>query len=424
MLSLNDWLYYLEQLPKGLSTANRSHLENIKKVASFLKLDSFSSLVVIIAGTNGKGSCVAYLDNIWREAGYTVGAYTSPHLLRYNERICVNGIPAEDSTILKAFALIDSACKQLSIILNYFEFTTLAAFSIFKSSKLDVLLLEVGLGGRFDPVNIISPDVSVITTISLDHVEYLGDDRNKIGREKAGVMRIGIPVICGDNNPPESIYDCAQQIGAPLFCLHQNFEIKINQRDWEWCFGNKRIRDLPMPKLPLQNAATSLMVVELLQERLPVTQEKLTQGIKKAFLLGRFQWLKFSNNVKCIVDVAHNGESASLLATNLQANPCKGKTFAVFSMLKDKDATAILKPFLGLVDEWSVCELQIPRAANLEQLRKAFLSLDFKNVTYFSSIELSFKNVLKKCTLDDRIVVFGSFYIVAEVLHEHDLNWR
>jgi dihydrofolate synthase/folylpolyglutamate synthase len=426
MRELAKWLSHLNQLPR-FSNSDLPPLEKVKKVASFLKIDSFSPLVITIAGTNGKGSCASFLDNILRESGYKVGVYTSPHLLRYNERICINGEEISDDNLLRGFSLIDTTCRDLKIKLNYFEFTTLTAFWVFKQHELDVLLLEVGLGGRFDPVNVISPDVSVITTISLDHVDSLGDTREKIGWEKAGIMRKDKFCVCGDNNPPQSIYLASDKIKAPLFCLHRDFEYGINKNNWDFIWYENMSKEsplvlsnLPFPALPIQNAATALAVIKLLEKKLYVNSKAISSGIKKAFLPGRFQWLKFKNDVKCVVDVAHNAESALLLAENLKSamenESVKGKIYAVMSALKDKDIVAIIRPLVKLVDIWFVANLVGERAAELTQLQGAFDLLGLKNVLYFSNINQAFSEALRGCSSSDKIVCYGSFYVAAEIL--------
>jgi len=425
MVLLSDWLLYLEKLPTGLAVKNKISFDNTKKIADFFDLGNFSCPVITIAGTNGKGSCVAFLDTIWRAQGYSVGSYTSPHLIRYNERICINGAAVSDEMLVEVFSSIDSVCQKLEITLNYFAFTTIAALLIFKFAPLDVILLEVGIGGRLDPVNIISPDISVITTIALDHIDCLGNSREEIGFEKSGIMRKNVPVVSGDNDPPLSIYHCAKQSGAMLFCLHKDFDFSLHDNSWIWHYNkiksssiktSVQISDLPIPLLPTQNAATSLMVIELLQKRLPVSHAALIQGLKKTFLPGRFQWLKFCNDVKCVVDVAHNGESSLLLASNLKSNFCQGQTLGVVSVLQDKNIIDIIKPLIDLVDEWYVCQLPANRAASLQQLQNVFLSLGLRNVRYFANPTLALDQALQACKAIDRIVSFGSFYMVAEVL--------
>ena len=402
-INFAEWLKYLESLPSGLSEIREDNFEKIKKLAESLGVTKFSGKVITIAGTNGKGSCVAFLENILIDAGYKVGAYISPHLLRYNERIRLNGHDIDERSLLNAFEIVYGICNKNNIVLNYFEFSTIAALLIFKQQKLDFLLLEVGLGGRIDPVNIVDPDIAVITTISLDHVEQLGNTRESIGREKAGIMRPQSAVVCGDANPPLSIYSCAKKIKAKLYCLNKDFYYYVNSTSWIWVDKDekKEITDLPIPKLPVQNAATSLKVISLLKKIITIDDKAVVSGLQKASLPGRFQFIPVMGK-KCefIVDVAHNPESAVLLAQKItkrqEINFCK-RSLAVVSMLKDKDIIATLQPLVKIIDVWYIAELDSVRASTLEQLQDALRSLGVKNFFNFISIENALRQVIADC---------------------------
>ena len=409
MLNIQEWFSYLETLPSGLTITS---LDHVKKVAQALGVTNFSGKIVTIAGTNGKGSCVVFLEAILVAAGYKVGAYISPHLLRYNERIRINGETIDDDILAAAFAVVKMA--QGNTILSYFEFGTLVALQIFKQMELDVLLLEVGLGGRLDAVNIIDPDVAVISTISLDHTAQLGNTRDEIGREKSGIMRKFKPIVCGDPNPPRSISTSANNTKAILYNAQCDFTYKIEHTQWKWECGNWQLEELPIPKLPIQDAATALMVITLLLPDIPVDHTAIVSGLNNAFLLGRFQSLQQTPEV--IADVAHNMESAGLLAANLKQHPVAGKTLAVLSMLKDKDIAATLKPLIPLIDKWYVGQLACSRAASAEQLRNNLKFCGAQKLSFNPNVITAFHKAIAEAKEIDRIIVFGSFYTVGEVL--------
>lgn len=409
MPNLQEWLSYLDNLPSGLTITN---LDHVKKIAQALGVVKFPGKVIAVAGTNGKGSCVVFLEAILAAAGYRVGAYISPHLLRYNERIRINGEAIDDDILVAAFAVVKMA--QGNITLSYFEFGTLVALQIFKQMELDVLLLEVGLGGRLDAVNIIDADIAVISTISLDHMAQLGNTREEIGREKSGIMRKFKPIVCGDRNPPRSIYTSANKTKAILYSAQRDFTYKIEPTQWKWEFSNWQLENLPIPKLPIQNAATALMVITLLLPDIPVDYAAIVNGLNNAFLAGRFQYLQQSPTV--IADVAHNMESAELLAENLKQNPVTGRTLAVLSILKDKDIIATLKPLINLVDKWYVGQLALKRAASAEQLRNSLNSCGAKHLAFRPSVTAAFHEAIAEAKEIDRIIVFGSFYTVSEIL--------
>lgn len=382
------------------------------------------SAVITVAGTNGKGSCVAMLDAILRAAGYRVGTYTSPHLLRYNERIRIDGEEVGDAQLCEAFSRIDEARGETS--LTYFEFGTLAALELFRQAQPDVILLEVGLGGRLDAVNIIDADVALLTSVGIDHVEWLGKDREDIGREKAGIFRGGRAAVCGDPAPPASVLDVAERLGTQLYCLGKEYGYNRQQNGWQWWGGEGRRNALPLPALggeiQLQNAASVLMVLQLLQERLPVNQEAIRRGLQQVKLQGRFQVLP--GPVTLILDVTHNADGARVLAHNLRAHACGGRTLAVVAMLQDKDAQQVAVEMQGVVDCWFVAGLEVSRGQTAAMLATRLRAgaaglqrgMDPVTLVECDTVAEACHQALQEAHEGDRIVVFGSFYTVAEAL--------
>lgn len=369
-----------------------SDLNYLKNIAKELNLVPVNKPTMVVGGTNGKGSCVAIASHILQAAGYNVGTFTSPHLFYYNERIQCNNVPVTDAEINEAFGYL----KNCS--LNYFEQATLAALYIFKKKSLDVLLFEVGLGGRLDPVNIIDADVAVISTVSLDHQEILGDTREQIGWEKAHIFRANKPAVCGDYYTPESVKAYAKKIQADLYCCGENFT--FDEKTWRF----------PQPTLPLQNAVTAVQALSLFP--LVVSKQAIEQGLRQATLPGRFQVVE--KPILQIFDVAHNPESAALLAKNLNTQKVKGKTFAVFGMLGDKDIEQTLKPLLPLIDQWYVGEVDSPRAASATLLAATLKKVTAK-IKMAKKIDDAYVQAMQEATPDDRIVIFGSFYTVGQL---------
>jgi dihydrofolate synthase/folylpolyglutamate synthase len=356
--------------------------------------------VITITGTNGKGSCAAICEAILLAQGYKIGCYTSPHLIKFNERIRVNGQAATDEDIKLAYLNIGKN-------LGYFEQATLAALEIFKSKNLDAYILEVGIGGRLDPVNRIEPDISVITSIDLDHQDRLGNTREEIGFEKAHIFRSGKPAICGDKNIPESVIKYAKKIKADLTSYQQDYFYEINQNNWKFWNKNISYENLPIPDLYIQNAAIALQALSYFP--LPISRKAINPGLKKAYLSGRFQII--DKPVLQIFDVAHNAASAKLLAQRLELIKSQGKTIAVIGMLKDKDIAATISPLLPWVDIWHAASIQDPRGASSLEMAK-FLPESEK----FDSPILAYQAALKKAGPEDRVVVFGSFRTVGEIL--------
>lgn len=406
-MCLSEWLNYIESLhPKNIVLG----LERVALVARKLKLSPHNATVFTIAGTNGKGSSAAFLSAILQAANYRTAVYTSPHLLRFNERICINDIPVSDEVLVEAFEVIEKVRDDVP--LTYFEFTTLAAFYIFQQTDVDVWILEVGLGGRLDAVNIIDPDVAMITTIAMDHMDWLGDDREQIGAEKAGIMRQDRPVVCGDSDPPNSLLRKAEQCVVPLFCVNRDFWYQVHETSWS--FKNERVSyaNLPIPSLPVQNAATVLMALSL--SGLVYDDAAVEEGLVSAQLMGRFQ--EIFQPVHTILDVAHNPQSAEYLAKRLVEKLSLGKTHAVVGMLSDKDIINTLRPLLPCVDEWYVASLDVSRGESAKNIANYLRGLGVTAYDMNSSVLAAYRSAVEASSAPDRVLVFGSFYTVAEVL--------
>ncbi len=394
-------------------------LERILQVWQRLYSGPFRPIVISVAGTNGKGSCCAMLESIYRHAGYRVGSYSSPHLLHYNERIQMDGEMVEDLALCEAFEAVDQARVEIS--LTYFEFGTLAALYLFSRADLDVVILEVGLGGRLDAVNIIDADVALLTSVGLDHQDWLGHDRDTIGLEKAGIFRQGKPAVCAEAEPPTSVLAYAQSNAVPTLVYGQDFRLTQAQGTWSW-FGpdNQSRNSLPMPVLrgpkQLQNAAAVIMVLQTLSRQLPVSQDHLRQGLLDVRLPGRFQVI--AGNVPIILDVAHNPQAVAVLYDNLQAYACQGRIFAVLGMLQDKDAGAVAGLLDSIVYQWQLCGISAARGQDAGQLGQQLQAAGVTNYELNQDAVAAFERACAQAAEGDCILVFGSFYIVADVLRQ------
>lgn len=416
--NLPDWLRWQETLhPEEIELG----LERIAAVFQRLQANVFSCPVITVAGTNGKGSSLRMLESIYRADGYRTCAYSSPHLLRYNERIRINGVEAADADIVAAFARVDAARADIS--LTYFEFGTLAALDIFMHRKVDVVLLEVGLGGRLDAVNIIDADVALLTAISLDHIAWLGEDRDAIGYEKAGILRPGKPAVCSDPDMPQSVRAHAHKLGCPLYRLGHDFDFKPGPQGWCWREREGQALDLPHPALrgahQYRNAAGVLMALTLLQSRLPVSRSAIRTGLLEAHLPGRFQYVSgvsLSGRVSWIYDVAHNPDSVCQLAQMLAQEEQPGRTFALLGMLADKDSTTALAHIYSQITDWHVTSLNSLRSEEPEKLRGIIHSLGRSPVCVHTSVAEAWAAIESRVEGGDRIVVFGSFYTVSEAM--------
>jgi len=408
--SLKEWLYWIKSNhPKHMDLS----LERVRSVGGKLGVLVSDSVVVTVAGTNGKGSTVSGLEAVYLDNGLKVGAFTSPYLFNFNEQIRVNGKEISDSYIVEAFDLIK---KQLNedLTLTIFEFTALAAFYIFKKLNLDVWILEVGLGGRFDAVNAIDTDLAIITSIGIDHTEWLGNTREEIGFEKAGVFRLGVPIVCGDPNPPESILNAAKELRAPLYLQNKDFTSRTKGDAFSFVSKGLELDDLPMPNILLQNVSTVLMALEINKSKLSFSVQKLKNSLQKITLKGRMQIAQ--GDVTKIYDVSHNPASVSILANYLQNNPSKGKTFAVFSMLQDKDISSCLNLVKNFVDDWYISELKVERHAKLKNISNALQKIGVQNINVYPTVKQAYKAVNNLTNTGDRVVVFGSFSTISEVL--------
>jgi dihydrofolate synthase/folylpolyglutamate synthase len=357
------------------------------------------------------------LGAILGAAGYRVGCYTSPHLWRYNERIRVDGREASDAEICQAFEQVEHARGETQ--LTYFEFGTLAALHVFSQQQLDIVVLEVGLGGRLDAVNILDPDVALITTISIEHTEWLGSSRDEIALEKGGILRSGRPAIIGDTNPPAALLELAKSLKITPLVAGRDYLWQRHGRQWYWRNGEKQLRELPMPQLQgdfqLQNAAAVLAVIAQLQSLHPVGDVAIHEGLQRVELAGRFQLIEGA--VTTILDVAHNPEAATALATSLRAHSCDGSTLALYSSLADKDIPAVIAPLIELVDIWYLAQLQEGRAASVDTLQLAVMDggVEPSKIRLFATPAAAYAGAKEDAVAGDRIVVFGSFYTVAGI---------
>ena len=415
--SLSDWLSWQETLhPRKIDLG----LERVAAVAERLQLLQPDYAVVTVAGTNGKGSSVALLESVLLAAGYRTSCYTSPHLLRYNERIRIQGKEVDDASLCAAFARVDEARSDAT--LSYFEFGTLAALILLTQAAPDIVLLEVGMGGRLDAVNILAPDAALITSIGIDHSIWLGTDRETIGREKAGIMRPDSPVICSDPAPPASLESRAREVGANWFGLGQQFCYQNDENSWSWRGVDSCYEELPLPSLAgkhqLDNAAGVLMVLEALAADFPVTRAAIEQGLKSVALSARCQIQ--SGDVEIVFDVAHNTGSAESLARLLGERQVAGATRLILAMLDDKDIEGFTTVLAAVVDHWYLATLSGERGLTAKTLRERMcLAGTATDVHCFQDVSTAFRQAKAESGSGDRLVICGSFVTVAEALASH-----
>lgn len=430
--TLDAWLTWQEELnPAEIKLG----LERVQVVLQRMGLSSPDFAIITIAGTNGKGSSAAMLQAIYHAAGYRVGVYSSPHLHRYNERVTLNGVEVDDVMLCRAFEQVECARTQNSdeLLLTYFEFGTLAAIAIFQQVGLDIAILEVGLGGRLDAVNVLQPDVALVTMVDLDHQAWLGDDRETIAREKAGIYRAGLPAVCAEPVPARSLVAHAAAIGAQFYTLNRQFSYGLNgdvdDGSWYWRSDERCYARLPplgmMGAFQLQNAAGVLMVVELLQSRFAVELAQIETGLQQAQVAGRMQRIVIDGDgiagVECLLDVAHNPSSARALAETLATQPCAGMTYAVIAMLADKDIAAVVAAMAAVVDGWYVASLNAPgrngdgcpRGATVEAILPHLPKECVSAPQTLTNVAAACAAALQNATAGDRLIVFGSFYTVA-----------
>ena len=411
--TLVDWLTYLESLhPKTIALG----LERVAQVKQRLDLQPDFPLITV-GGTNGKGSVCGMLESILHAAGYRVGCYTSPHLLHYNERVCIAKKQASDAELCASFARIEQARRDTP--LTYFEFGTLAAMQCFIDHKVDVAILEVGLGGRLDAVNVFDSDCAVIASVGIDHTDYLGDTREQIAFEKAGIMRANRVVICADSDVPQAIRAQAQKVGAELWCIGSEFDCTPHQGQWDYRSKAGSRNALPYPALrgafQLHNASAMLAALDVLKDRLPVSMEAVRRGLGEVQLAGRFQFVP--GKPALILDVAHNPHAARSLAQNIAALPPCPHTWAVFAMLKDKDMTGVAAALDQHIDTWLVAGIDTPRGATADELAQALRQSEVHGEVHtFASVTEAVSYAYNAAGENDRIISFGSFYTVAEVM--------
>ena len=415
--TLDDWLAHCLRLhPTDIEMT----LERSARVKAALGL-AFEATVVTVAGTNGKGSTCAMLEAIALQAGYRVGLYSKPHLVHFEERCRVNGQMVTAAELLPHFAAVEQARGDVS--LTYFEFTTLVIARLLSQQPLDLVILEVGMGGRLDTVNVFDTDCAVITSIDIDHAEFLGHDRETIGFEKAAIMRAGKPVIVSDPLPPRSVVEQAERIGADLWRFGRDFNYSGDKQQWGWAGRSKRFNAIAYPALrganQLLNAAGVLAVFEALRERLPITAQAVRNGFALVELPGRFQVV--AGQPTLVLDVAHNPHAIATLAQNLDQMGFFPRTHAVFGVMRDKDVSAILTRMAPLVDHWHFTDLPVPRAARADELAARLAQLGVKGpgpvtVACHGDPLKAFAAALSSADPADRIVVFGSFQTVGGVL--------
>ena len=412
--TLDGWLAYLETLhPKAIAMG----LERVALVHSRMGV-TLACPVVTVTGTNGKGSTCVLLEAVYRCAGHKTGLYTSPHLVRYNERVKVAGEAQDDAALIAAFNAVEDA--RGGVPLTYFEYGTLAAFLIFERAGLDVAVLEVGLGGRLDAVNIVDADVAIVTSVDIDHIDYLGPTREDIGREKAGIFRPGRPVVCADPDPPASLVAHARALGAPVVQLGRDYGYVAQDRQWQyWGPGGKR-HGLPFPALrgayQLANASTALAAIDLLRERLHVGAGAVREGLVAVELQGRFQVLPGVPTI--VLDVAHNPHAARALAATLATMGRFPQTIAVLGILADKDVGGVIDAIKQCVDRWFVATLPGPRGASAAAVVAALVAAGIaaEATRTFDDVGSAFAAARAAASDADRIIVFGSFLTVAAAL--------
>jgi dihydrofolate synthase/folylpolyglutamate synthase len=415
LTTLDDWLRWLEILhPTKIDMS----LDRVETVLAALELSPPPYRILSVAGTNGKGSCVATLERIYRQFGHRVGAYTSPHLWRFNERIRLDGMDAPDDDLMAVFQRIDRARGDTT--LSYFEYTTVAAFLYFAERGVDVAVLEVGLGGRLDAVNAMDADLALIASVDLDHQRWLGETREAIGVEKAGIMRAGRPAVVADRRPPRTLLDHAQDLGAQLKLIGRDFDLaRHGDGSWDYHGATMHLRRLPKPALrgavQYENTAACLAAIEILDPGMAGEHAALATALAGVVLPGRLQSISI-DGVEWLFDVAHNPAAAGVLAAELEAKPVPGRTLAIVGMMADKDIGGVLKPVAGLVDDWIVTHADSERASDSAAIARLLESLGCERVREALDVTAACKHARSHARPGDRVVTFGSFYIVGPAM--------
>lgn len=412
--TLAEWLAHCERLHP---TEIEMTLDRVRTVRARLAL-SFDVPVISVAGTNGKGSTCAMIDSIARAAGYRVGLFTKPHLVHFEERCRINGEMVAGESLVPHFAAVEAA--RGDITLTYFEFTLLAIALRLAAEPLDLVVLEVGLGGRLDAVNSFDADCAVVTSVDIDHVDYLGHDRESIGREKAGILRADRPAIIADPMPPQSVIDVGMALGADLWLVGRDFNTAGDKQQWSWSGRGRRYHALAYPALrganQLVNAAGAIAALEALRERVPVNAQSVRLGLAAVELPGRFQIVP--GQPALVLDVAHNAQSVAALALNLDQMGFYPRTHAVFGAMHDKDLHAVVRRLAPMVDVWHLTDLPLPRAAKAQALAAVVAEVTGgQGLTHcHANPEAALAAIVAAADPTDRIVVFGSFYTVGGVL--------
>ncbi len=412
--TLEGWLTHMERVhPHSIALG----LDRVRTVRDALALAA-PFPVFTVGGTNGKGSACMMLEAILQQAGYKTGCYTSPHLLRYNERVRVAHSVVSDSDLVRAFAVVEQARVRVDVLLTYFEFATLAALWLFVEAQVDVAILEVGLGGRLDAVNVFEPDCAMVMSVALDHMDYLGTTREKIGFEKAGIFRAGKPAIYADTDPPQSLLAHAASVGAQLLVRGRDFDVAQAANQWRYQGPGGARHALPWPALrgayQLANAAACIAALDTLRERLPVTLNDIRSGLLTVENPGRFQVLPGQPTV--ILDVAHNPHAAQALADSLKSMPRGGRTLAVFAMLADKDIDGVIAILKPLVSHWFVATISGPRGTSAETLAQRLAAAGITAITHCDQVAIALRLAREVAQVDDKILVFGSFFTVSEAM--------
>lgn len=423
MRSLKEWVDYTQTIH---SSEMELQLDRVAVLFNRLFPSGVSFKVISVAGTNGKGSCVAMLSSILNAQEYAVAEYTSPHLVYFNERFKINNHYVPDKEIVEAFQCIED--NRAEITLTFFEFATLVAIYLFEKAKVDVAIMEVGLGGRLDAVNILDADVAVISNIAFDHMAWLGNTLEEIGREKVGIARPGKPCVIGMASPPKSIVSYCEQHNIPLYCADKEFSFAVDdvRQTWVWYGQNSKIDDLqtPLNKMPYQinNAAVVLQAIDCLQDILPVEIDACKTGIANAEILGRCQLL--NSNPDVLLDVAHNVDSVRNLAEFIRSRKAQGRVIAVCAMLRDKQISDCYQLLSGVVDEWFLASLHVSRGITSEMLKQEITgaienSTILKPMKCFDSVREAYSAAKKDLNFNDCLLVFGSFHTVGDII-EHE----
>ncbi len=420
MKTLKEWLEHVEVLhAKSIDLG----LERMQKMLKVMDIH-FECPVILVGGTNGKGSTCNCLEQILLSAGYQVGVHTSPHLIHFNERVRINGTMASDEELLPHFSKVEECRGETT--LSYFEFTLLAILSLFYSKHLDVLILEIGLGGRLDAVNTVEPTASIVTTVGIDHTGFLGNTREAIGWEKAHIYRSGKVAVCADEQPPESLVQYANEIQAKTVFSGRDYHYQIDfeHQKWNFVLGEKILADLPMPALhgehQIRNVSGALALLLSMQNELSVQRKDIENGLLSMHVTGRFD--RVSQNPEIILDVGHNPHAAHALKKALNESVCEGKTYAIFGMLADKDRSSVCEIMKDSIDEWFLVDLEGPRGGKAQDLEEFLIQFGVQEakIQKCASMNQAFQTIQYKMKPADRIIVFGSFLTVSsaiEMLH-------